>query len=210
MLRSHTPHRENKLDCALILGLLLALLLAPLAQFGGECRQLENEVLRLHILANSDSPRDQEVKLAVRDAVLAGTGELFAGTVNLAQAEELASENLGLIEELARQELARQGYDAPVKAELKNMYFNTRYYDNATMPAGRYDALRLTIGAGAGKNWWCVVFPPLCVEVATKEQTPLTEKLENLDERPDYKLAFASVELVEGICEKLRGEEAES
>lgn len=200
----HSTRRENKLDCVLILGLLLALVLTPLARFGGECRQLEQEVLRLHILANSDSPRDQQVKLAVRDAVLAGTGELFSSADTLEAAEQKAAENLPLIEQLARAELARQGSNAPVKAELANMYFNTRYYDNATMPAGRYDALRLTIGEGAGKNWWCVVFPPLCVEVAAKEKTPLTEKLEELDERPNYKLAFASVELVEGICEKLR------
>lgn len=203
----HFTRRENKLDCVLILGLLLALMLTPLARFGGECRQLEQEVLRLHILANSDSPRDQQVKLAVRDAVLAGTGELFASAGTLEQAEAKVGENLLLIEQLARDELARQGSNAPVKAELANMYFNTRYYDNATMPAGRYDALRLTIGEGAGKNWWCVVFPPLCVEVAAKEKTPLTEKLEELDERPNYKLAFASVELVEGICEKLRSED---
>lgn len=200
----HSTRRENKLDCVLILGLLLALVLTPLARFGGECRQLEQEVLRLHILANSDSPRDQQVKLAVRDAVLAGTGELFSSADTLEAAEQKAAENLPLIEQLARAELARQGSNTPVKAELANMYFNTRYYDNATMPAGRYDALRLTIGEGAGKNWWCVVFPPLCVEVAAKEKTPLTEKLEELDERPNYKLAFASVELVEGICEKLR------
>lgn len=200
----HFSRRESKLDCVLILGLLLAIVLMPLARFGGECRVLEQEVLRLHILANSDSEGDQRVKLAVRDAVLAGTGELFSSAATLADAEEKAAENLPLIEQLARDELARQGYNAPVKAELANMYFNTRYYDNATMPAGRYDALRLTIGEGAGANWWCVVFPPLCVEVAAKEKTPLTEKLEKLDERPSYKLAFASVELMEGICEKFR------
>ncbi|MEG1388837.1 MAG: stage II sporulation protein R [Angelakisella sp.] len=201
--------RDNRIDSVLILGLLLSLILTPLMQFGTQCRQLENEVLRLHILANSDSTEDQRVKLAVRDAVLAGTGELFSATQTLNEAEQQAAENLVLIEELARKELVRQGYPPEVKAELTNMYFNTRYYNNATMPAGRYDALRLTIGAGAGKNWWCVVFPPICVEAAAKEKTPLTEKLENLDKRPDYKLAFASVELVEGICEKLRSTEKE-
>ncbi|MEG1943088.1 MAG: stage II sporulation protein R [Angelakisella sp.] len=201
---SNSICRTNRLDCALVFGLILAMLLTPLCRFGTECRQVEKEVLRLHILANSDTPHDQAVKLAVRDAVLAGTGEMFASVESLADAEAAVTENLALIEALAAEELVRRGEAPQVTAELRNMYFNTRYYDNATMPAGRYEALRLTIGEGEGKNWWCVVFPPLCVEVAAKEKTPLTDKLEKLDARPSYKLAFASVELVEEICEKLR------
>ncbi|MEG1777829.1 MAG: stage II sporulation protein R [Angelakisella sp.] len=187
---SNSISRTNRLDCALVFGLILAMLLTPLCRFGTECRQVEKEVLRLHILANSDTPHDQAVK--------------FTSVESLAEAEAAAAENLALIEALAAEELVRQGEAPQVTAELQNMYFSTRYYDNATMPAGRYEALRLTIGEGEGKNWWCVVFPPLCVEVAAKEKTPLTDKLEKLDARPSYKLAFASVELVEEICEKLR------
>lgn len=194
---------ENKLDCILILALALALTITPFLSFGQQCEALQTQVFRLHILADSDAPEDQRIKLAVRDAVLADTQELFGQAMTLAQAEELALSSLPRIQAAAEQELLRQGCTLPVQAELTNMYFDTRVYENATLPAGRYDALRLTIGSGQGQNWWCVMFPPLCVESAAKEKTDLAEKVEQLDDRPNYKLAFASVELVEGIREKI-------
>lgn len=196
--------KKDRLDCILLLALAMALVLTPLLRFGQQCETLHSEVLRLHILANSDSETDQRIKLAVRDAVLEGTGALFGSAADLAEAESLTAQNLAHIEALAQAELLRQGASQQVRAELCNMYFGTRVYPTGTLPAGRYDALRLVIGEGAGKNWWCVMFPPLCVESATKETTPLEEKVENLDKRPDYKLAFASVELVESLREKLR------
>ena len=206
MTQKHAP--LPRLDCVLILALLLAVAVTPLLDFGRQCRQLQTEVFRLHILANSDSPEDQRVKLAVRDAVLAGTADVFAQAQTLAQAEAAARENLDVIQALANAELLRQGYPPTAQAQLTNMYFNTRVYDTATLPAGRYDALRITLGSGSGRNWWCVMFPPLCVEAAAKESSEesqaLTEKVEALGQRPNYKLAFASVELVESLREKLR------
>lgn len=202
MLFYSSSHRENRLDCVLALALALAVAVTPLVSFGQQCQQLRREVFRLHILADSDSPEDQRVKLAVRDAVLEDTQEIFGAALTLAEAEAMAAQNLDRIEEAARQELLRQGRPPVVKAEISNCYFSTRVYDAAILPAGRYDALRLTIGSGSGQNWWCVMFPPLCVESAAKEKTPLAEKTQALDDRPDYKLAFASVELVENLVEK--------
>lgn len=202
--------RKNKLDCVLILALFLAVAITPLLDFGQQCQALQSQVFRLHILASSDSAEDQRVKLAVRDAVLAGTQELFGSATTLEQAEAMAARNLAAIRQMAEEELVRQGKPPVVRAELANMYFNTRVYDNATLPAGRYDALRLTIGTGGGKNWWCVVFPPLCVESAAKEKTDLTQKVEELGKRPHYKLAFASVELVESLREKITAKPPES
>lgn len=195
---------DNRLDCILILALVLAIAISPLVSFGRQCEELHSEVLRLHILANSDSEQDQQVKLAVRDAVLEGTEELLGSAADLADAEQLAADNLLQIEQLARDELISLGQPPVVYAELANMYFDTRTYPTGTLPAGRYDAVRLTIGSGGGRNWWCVVFPPICVESAAKEKTELADKVESLGERPDYKLAFASVELVESLRERLK------
>jgi len=203
MTENIQTQRQRRLDIALILGLFIAIMIASLVPFGRECAQLQTEVLRLHIPANSDSTEDQRVKLAVRDAVLAGTQQVFVGAENLGEAEKNAQANLELIEQLARAELAKQGVDQEVHVEMANMYFDTRVYESATLPAGRYDAVRITLGEGKGKNWWCVMFPPMCIESAAKEKTPLTEKVENLGKRPDYKIAFASVELVEKLIDKL-------
>ena len=123
--------------------------------------QLAADTLRLHIRADTDSVRDQSAKLAVRDAVLALTDEACPAD-SRADARAWAAENLVRFELTARQTLAALGIRAPVKACLVNMYFPTRRYDGGALPAGRYDALRIDLGAGKGRNWWCVLYPGLC------------------------------------------------
>ena len=123
--------------------------------------QLSADTLRLHIRADTDSVRDQSAKLAVRDAVLALTDEACPAD-SRADARAWAAENLVRFELTARQTLAALGIRAPVKACLVNMYFPTRRYDGGALPAGRYDAVRITIGSGSGQNWWCVLYPGLC------------------------------------------------
>lgn len=202
----------RRLDAALGAGLLLAMLITPLAGFGQRCAQVRQEVLRLHILANSDSPADQALKLRVRDAVLAETGDLFAGAGSLEEARAAAGENLPAIEAAARRALAEAGCDAPVKAELTRMYFNTREYgEKTTLPAGQYQALRLSIGEAKGKNWWCVMFPPICVPAAEApqegQQSPecqsALQDIEELNQEPHYRLSFALVEWLEELGERM-------
>ena len=122
-------------------------------------------MLRLHILANSDSIDDQALKLKVRDKVLAQTEALFRSQPeNAADAEQLVAEHLETLEQTAQQLVWDEGYSYAVKAQLVEMPFDDRTYGEWTMPAGDYEALRITIGEAAGQNWWCVMYPSLCVD----------------------------------------------
>lgn len=124
---------------------------------------LNEELLRLHVVAASDSEGDQAVKLRVRDAVIESMSEDLAKIGDIDQARAYIEENLPKIQQTANEVLKALGYDETAVATLKEEVFDTRYYDTFTLPAGVYDALRITIGEGEGKNWWCVVFPTLCV-----------------------------------------------
>ena len=155
----------KKLCTALSTALIVAFLVAVIP-FVDSCEELSKDVLRIHILANSDSAADQSLKLAVRDRVLEYCSAYFDGCEDKEEALAVTCEHLGEIERTARQEILSHGFDYSVKAEVGQAYFNTRVYDDFTMPAGRYDALRLTIGEGGGKNWWCVMYPALCVGAA--------------------------------------------
>lgn len=165
--------------------------------FSAECSDISNEVFRLHILANSDSEADQNLKLKVRDKVLEYTKSLYKHADSLDTAEKLTAEKLQSIADVAYAEVRRSGYDYPVRAEIKNMYFNTRYYDRVTMPSGMYDALRITIGKGEGHNWWCVMYPSLCVGASTdyealREET--TDSQYSIMTSQGYEFRFKLVE----------------
>jgi len=186
-------------DLSLIIGMILAVIFTSFGAFGAECRQVSRQVLRLHVLANSDSPRDQELKLKVRDAVLEGTSDLFQTTANKETLMAQARDHLKEIESIAADTLRENGSSEQVKAELVHMYFETRNYGDITLPAGYYDAVRLTIGDGKGQNWWCVMFPPMCIPAATASPLPLEEQLAHLGEETQYVPRFAVVELIESL-----------
>ena len=151
--------------------LLLALSLTALLSLTGfdvHCDAIRTHVLRLHILANSDSEEDQAVKLAVRDRILKECGDLFTETEDYDAALAEAETNLPALEESARRELAARGIDQPVTVALAPAAFETRTYGDVTLPAGEYTALQVTIGAGKGHNWWCVCYPNLCIPAASQ------------------------------------------
>jgi stage II sporulation protein R len=123
---------------------------------------IPEESIRLRILANSDSPADQAVKRHIRDAVVADMQQNAVRSQTIDEARHDIASRLPAIEELVRSELAKRGFRYAVKAELGTVPFPTKMYGGTVYPAGDYEALRITLGAGAGQNWWCVLFPPLC------------------------------------------------
>ena len=163
------------------------------------------DTLRLHIRAASDAVADQSAKLRVRDAVLTCL-DAACPAGNQTDARSWAARNLFTLQLVARHALARCGVNAPVQVQLVNMYFPARQYTGGCLPAGRYDAVRITIGSGSGQNWWCVVFPPLCTAAACDWQDAgrdagLAEDDVSLmaEEDQGYQLRFRSVELWEKL-----------
>ena len=130
--------------------------------------RLREELIRLHVVAASDSEADQALKLRVRDAITESLEQELANLTDVEQAKEYLQENLPKLETLANRVLREAGCEDLAKVSLAVEEFSTRVYDTFTLPAGVYNALRITIGEGEGKNWWCVVFPTLCFS-ATSE-----------------------------------------
>ena len=120
-------------------------------------------IIRFHVIANSDSDEDQELKFKVRNRVLAKVQNALEGSQGAAQTREYIEENLEEIEACALQCVRAEGYDYDVKARIGVTAIPAKEYDDVYFPAGTYEALTITIGEGKGQNWWCVVFPPLCL-----------------------------------------------
>lgn len=199
--------RFSKITRAVAGGLVLSLCLS-FCGFTGECDQIRDRVLRLHILANSDSTEDQQLKLKVRDTVVKTAADIFDPAANVDDAIKIAEEKLPQIEAAAQQRVYDEGYHYEVHARLLKMYFNTRKYDTVTLPAGLYNALRITIGSGKGKNWWCVVFPPICVAAASdaaEMKDVLNPDQENIvTDSSKYVIRFKIVEIFEEIEKQLQ------
>lgn len=130
-------------------------------------QRLRQELIRLHVVANSDSPADQVLKLQVRDAVTDSLKSDLQKISDVRQAKQYLQEKLPYIQSVANQTLRSLGCEESVEVSLCREEFDTRVYDTFTLPAGVYHALRIVIGEGQGKNWWCVVFPGLCIPAAS-------------------------------------------
>ena len=167
--------------------------------FENDCKGIREEVLRLHVIANSDEDYDQELKLKVRDAVLKSGEAVFSGSENILSVESEIADKKDVILYSAVETIRSLGYDYDVKIELARSYFPTRTYDNLTLPAGYYKAVRVIIGEGKGKNWWCIMFPPLCLPSATKKDEIISdflsdEEMDIVTSDPDYEVRFWIVE----------------
>ena len=145
--------------------ILLFIVLGALPIHGED--KIYDNVLRLHVLANSDSEEDQTLKLKVRDAILERSSELFGKSESIEEAADSINANIDAITEVARKVIAENGYDYPVSVTLTNEHYPTRSYEALSFPSGEYLSLRVMIGDAEGQNWWCVLFPPLCLSAAT-------------------------------------------
>lgn len=158
--------KKNKINIALAFALVISMLLS-FARFDALCEDLRTNVLRLHIIANSDADYDQELKLDVRDAVLKECAYIFKDNTSLEQAVNTTKDNLEIFYSVAQKTILDNGYDYDVDIQLCEDFFDTREYDDFTLPAGVYEALKIKIGDAQGKNWWCVMFPSVCVYSAS-------------------------------------------
>ena len=169
---------------------------------------LEDNIFRLHILANSDSIEDQQLKLKIRDGILDYIHEINKNANTKEDTLKITSEHLSEIKKRCEQILKQNNSNYDINLEIGTFYFPTKYYGNLNLPAGNYDALRICIGEAKGQNWWCSLFPPLCfMDISSgylsEEDSKILE--DNLSEEefmiisssnPDIKLKFKIIELL--------------
>ena len=169
---------------ALIVSTILVLLLL----FGystGVNSELSQNIVRLHVIANSDSVEDQNLKLQVRDAILKYSKADFT------QKADVASQ-LDTYKKIAEEVILENGYNYSTEVEYGNFHFPTKHYNNISLPAGSYDAVRIKIGKAEGQNWWCVMFPPLCFVDGTTDTAYAEEKLSSMIDRESYDIITSS------------------
>lgn len=203
---------KKYIDIILLGGLLLTIAISNAVSFvrdGRSLDRLRDSVLRLHILADSDSEEDQALKLLVRDAILENSSDIFGDADSLEEAESAAGEKLPEIIALAEKTLRSHGCGDRVTAEIADVEFDERVYGDITMPAGTYRALRIKIGKAEGHNWWCVMYPPLCLPAAREvvddkdaEEEFFTEKERDILYKPQkYRLRFAIWDKIKSIID---------
>ncbi len=174
--------------------------------FGKGCKNLYDNMLRLHVIANSDAPRDQRLKLLVRDAVLREGEAVFDGSADVSTAREKLVPAFPRLEEAARAALRENGCADRVTITLERSYFDTRTYGEWTAPAGVYEAVCVRIGSAEGRNWWCVMYPPLCLPAAAKQTDAAFDQNGKavLGSDPRYDVRFKAVELYQSVRRKIK------
>lgn len=196
------------LEISLSIGLCISLIAGAFAL--DTQQDISCKLIRLHIIANSDSKEDQALKLAVRDELLKKVKKLTENCKNNEDAEKNISQNLQELQDCANEVIANNGFKYSSHADISDVYFPTKVYDGFSLPAGKYRALRIHLGAGQGKNWWCVLFPPVCVSAAEAE----TEFSKNgftqeeisfvTSDAPQYKFKFKLLEIIENVAKTLQ------
>lgn len=195
--------RIGCLSCAAVLavGMLIGLLGAACIQTSAQ--SVPGDIIRLHVIANSDSDQDQQIKLKVRDAVLAASQQSLDGQENPEKVKEIISGQLAVLEKAANDTLLESGYSYGAKVYWGIYPFPVKSYGNVTLPAGDYQAVRVVLGRGEGHNWWCVMFPPLCFVDETHAQLPessmnqLSDQSKDLitNQKPKFELRFKIMEM---------------
>ena len=189
--------RKN-IELGVLFGLICTIMLS-FSSFEVRCDELRQNVLRLHIVANSDSEADQNLKLAVRDEILKNSTDIFKNCGDVTTACKIAETQLENISSIANDVIKENGFNYYADVSVGDRYFDTREYDDFTLPAGTYKSLSVDLGDAKGKNWWCVVFPCVCVPTADAELSDaVTEAAAQTAENPQkYVMKFKTVEIYE-------------
>lgn len=190
--------------CAVFI-ITLSLIVSLLTEGFAAAQDVRQECLRLHILANSDSSEDQAVKLLVRDALLEKGGDIFTKSLSSLEAAGKILENKKELEGTVDEILGLNGFSYTAEISIVREYFETRQYEDVRLPAGEYLSCKVILGEGKGHNWWCIMFPPLCLPAATKKSEEDVYAVFSEDagalvtEKSGYKIKFRIVEIVEDI-----------
>lgn len=192
-----------KIEASVLVAIVICCVL-NINTFSKQCDNIRDKMLRMHVIANSDSDEDQKLKLEVRDAVLSEGKELFDGSITSNEAVDKISPHLSRLETVALDVIKANGFDYNVNITVEKEYFKTRVYDSSvTLPAGYYTAIKVVIGEGEGQNWWCVMFPPMCLPSAMAEcelSDVLTEEeTEIVFGNNKYKFQFKIIEIIENL-----------
>ncbi|WP_026476960.1 stage II sporulation protein R [Alkaliphilus transvaalensis] len=187
---------KKRLIMMVALILLISYAFVSASNFIANEAKYENSLIRFHVLANSDSPEDQQLKLKVRDRIMMDMAEVLEGVSSIAESRDIITDNLNRIQQIAKEEIEKNGIDYEVEVVLGEHIFPTRKYGNIIFSAGNYEALRVIIGEGEGQNWWCVMFPPLCfIDVKNGLVDEKTQQqLQSALSEEEYQLVYAQVD----------------
>ena len=187
------------LKISVVFGLIISVLMS-MARFDALCSDLRENVFRIHIRAASDSQTDQNLKLKVRDAILHEFGDEFERCKNKNEAVEFASENISIFQTLAKETVLSNGFDYDVNVYVGENYFENREYDTFTLPAGTYESINIIIDEGKGQNWWCVMFPAVCIGASScLEDAVIDDSAKVAENSSDFKIRFKTVEIYEDL-----------
>ena len=190
----------KKIELSILIALVFTIMLSCL-DFEFTSNNIRNSVFRLHILANSDSKYDQNLKIKVRNRLLKEGFEVFENSKNLNMTINKANKSLKRFEKTAENELLKNGCKLPVKATVAKTNFSVRTYGNTTLPAGQYYALQIKIGKAKGHNWWCVMYPSLCLKSSTQKIDDVLDKKDSeiVKHKDKYIVKFKVCEWFEKI-----------
>lgn len=200
MLAAKNFFNKKSLSRALIAGFVVAAVLS-FVNFDAQCNDIESKVVRLHVLANSNSDYDQSIKLQVKDKVFQLATQLTSGCSSPEEAEDILRDNTDILNSEANDELAALNAPYKAKTEVVTSYFSTREYDTFTLPAGVYTSLRVSIGEANGKNWWCAVYPALCTSACAEFDGFSDEEKEMVTQKQQYEIKFKLYEWYRDIVQ---------
>ncbi|MCR5208552.1 MAG: stage II sporulation protein R [Eubacterium sp.] len=194
----------KKLYIFIPLFIIFTLLFSSITPVIKTSENISDKIFRLHIIANSDSEADQILKLRVRDNILECADSIYKNCNCIQSAVKVSSENLEVFKEAARKTIAFYGYTYDIKAYVTKDFFGTRKYDGFTLPAGNYNCLKIVIGEGKGRNWWCVMFPQVCLSGCTDDfDSYFSEEEKELITSSGYKVRFKVAEIYEKLINRV-------